>query len=654
MAHVWLARTERGPMSHRLEKAIVCLALFLPACRAEAPPPAVDAAVDDPASIQATVTRISGEPSDAYATNVYWGDTHLHTSNSFDVYLFNTPTATLETAYRFAKGFPVVSPTDGTRWQLNQPLDFLVVADHAELIGSISRLYEGDPEIANTATGRILSAISPNRTEDELQGVYEQLVLLGSGLEEQASVDLTAGQLVQDFHSGEKRRTTWDRVIEAAEGHNDPGTFTALIGWEWSAQPQGGNLHRVVFMRQGAEVADQFIPYSAMESTDPRDLWRWLEATSERTGADFVAIPHNPNISMGLFFPTETLTGEPVDAEYARTRMRWEPAVEVTQIKGDSEAHPLLSPTDEFADFETYPFVLTPDGRTPAPTEGDYARSGLRRGLALEAETGVNPFKFGMIGATDSHTGMSAVAENNFAGKGQHDARPELRSHPTGLGSSRGWDMGAAGFAGVWATENTRDALVAAFQRKEIYATTGPRITVRFFGGSELQESDADGRDLAAVGYERGVPMGSDLESGTGTPSFLVAALRDPRGANLDRIQIIKGWLNLDGTTDERIYDVALSDGRTDGSVPVGNTVDLDTGKFTDDIGDPQLVAYWEDPDFDPTLPAFYYARVIQIPTPRYSLLDAIALGIDVSETNRPATIQERAYTSPIWYNPGN
>lgn len=544
----------------------------------------------------------------------------------------------------------MISPTTDTRWQLKSPLDFLVVADHAELLGSIQRLYAGDPEIAETESGQAFLAISEDRTEKELQTVYEQLVQLGSGLDPSA-VDLNDEQVMRDMHFGEKRRTAWDDNIEAAERHNNPGVFTAFIGWEWTSQPGGGNLHRVIFTPQGKEAADKFLPYSAVESDDPEDLWNWLEQTSAATGAEFVAIPHNPNVSLGLMFPDETLSGKPISAEYARTRMRWEPVVEVTQIKGDSEAHPLLSPTDEFADFETYPFVLTPDGGTPDPTEGDYMRSGLKRGLAIMNDVGVNPYKVGMIGATDSHTGLSAVEEDNFAGKGQHDSKPSQRPHPTGLGSSKGWDMGAAGYAGVWATENTRQALVDAFKRREVYATTGPRIRVRFFAGEDFAQADASG-DIASVGYEKGVPMGSDLLLTEGTPSFLIAAMKDPDEGNLDRIQIVKGWLEPDGTTEERIYDVALSNGRTDGQMPVGNTVNLRTGSYTNDIGEPMLAAVWDDPDFDPDKAAFWYVRVLQIPTPRYSLFDAIALSIDVAETERPATIQERAYTSPIWYTP--
>ena len=582
---------------------------------------------------------------------VYWGDTHTHTGNSFDVYLFGTPTSTPETAFRFARGEAVESPTTGEQWQLSRPLDFLVVADHAEMLGTIAQMYAGEPGIADTESGEIFRAMAPSQTEEELQEVYDQMTYLGAGDADKASVDLTPEQMIADL-DGERRRGAWERYLETVERFNEPGTFTALIGWEWSSTPGGSNLHRVVFMPQDATVGRQFLPYSSLDSRDPQDLWDWLDVTSRETGAEFIAIPHGSNISMGRFFPLETLDGEPIDAEYARTRSRWEPAVEVTQIKGDSETHPLLSPTDEFADFESYNFALTPDGTTPEPTEGDYARSGLKRGLQLEAEVGANPFKFGMIGSTDAHTGMPAVEEDNFAGKGQHDATPEQRPHPTGIGSSLGWDMGAAGFAGVWATANTRQAIADAFARKEVYASTGPRITLRFFGGFDFTEAEAAAGNMAEVGYARGVPMGGDLGPSETAPTFLVAAMKDPDYGNLDRMQIVKGWLNPDGSTGEQVYDVALSDGRTDGGQLVGNTVELATGEYTNDIGATELVTWWQDPDFDPEQSAFYYARVLQIPTPRYSLYDAIELGIDPSETGRPATIQERVYSSPIWYNP--
>jgi hypothetical protein len=380
---------------------------------------------------------------------------------------------------------------------------------------------------------------------------------------------------------------------------------------------------------------------------------------SGRTGAQFLAIPHTANVSDGRMFPLVRANGQPIDAAYAQARQQWEPVVEVTQIKGDSETHPGLSPTDEFAGYETYSFIMTPEGKTAGANEADYIRSGLKRGLALEAQTGTNPYKFGMIGSSDSHTGMSAVEETGFAGKNYHDAFPATRADPTGLGAAKGWDMGAAGFVGAWATENTRQGLYDAFRRKEVYASTGPRITLRFFGGFDFDKADLKAKDLAAVGYRKGVPMGGDIKAGSGdkAPAFLVAAMKDPLGGNLDRVQIVKGWLAADGTTRERIYDVAVSGGRKIGPdgrcpAPVGNTVDLATGRYSNAIGAAELATVWSDPDFNAAQRAFYYARVLEIPTPRYSLLDSIALGKPWQDTGRPATIQERVYGSPIWYTP--
>lgn len=582
--------------------------------------------------------------------DVYWGDTHNHTGNSFDVFLFGTPNSTPEIAYRFAKGEEVESPTTGKPWKLTKPLDFLVVADHAELLGSIPLMYSNTPGISDTKTGKTFLEIAPDKNDEAgLQKIYD--ILNYAAFDQPNEANLGAKDLGQDF-GGAKVTEAWTRYIETAEKYNDPGKFTTLIGWEWTSNNRGANLHRVVFMPQGGDVAKQFIPYSSLESDDPEDLWTWLEATSQQTGAEFVAIPHNPNISLGLMFAETRLNGEPIDKDYAEKRMKWERSVEITQIKGDSETHPVLSPNDEFANFETYDFALTPDGARPAPTKADYVRSGLKRGLELEKKIGTNPYKVGFVGSTDSHTGLSAVEETNFAGKGQHDATPEKRPHPTGIGSSKGWDMGAAGWVGVWAESNTRQSLVDAFQRKEVYATTGPRITLRVFGGYNFSEVDLTG-EMVKNGYEKGVPMGGDLANSQKAPGFLISAIKDPDGANLDRVQVIKGWVKADGTSEEKVYDVALSDDRTDGKVKVGNTVDLETGKYTNTIGDPELKVFWTDPDFNSDQNAFYYVRVLEIPTPRYSLLDAIYLGIDVKETGHPATIQERVYSSPIWYNSG-
>jgi len=600
---------------------------------------------------------VATSPARGADTKLYWGDTHLHTSYSFDVYLFGTFDATPDTAYRFARGLPVVNPATQTRWQLSRPLDFLVVSDHSELLGAMPRLFAGDPMFADTPTGKALLRVAGTRSAKGLQAAYDLLASMGSGVPMESAP--SPKQAYVDLHGGEKRRSTWNDIIDAAERYNEPGVFTSLIGWEWSSQPGGGNIHRVVFTPQGGEVARQFLPFSALESQDPEDLWRWLAETSQRTGAQFVAIPHNANLSNGTMFPLTRSNGQPVDAAYAQTRSRWEPVLEVTQIKGDSETHPLLSPNDEFADYERFNFVMTVERKTPKPTEADYARAGLERGLALEAELGTNPYKFGLIGSTDSHTGISAVEEGAFAGKSYHDAFPGTRGEPSGIGASKGWDMGAAGYVGVWATQNTRQGLYEAFKRREVYATTGPRMTLRFFGGYDFGNADLKARDLAANGYRKGVPMGGDLEAHAGhkSPTFLVAAMKDPMGANLDRVQIVKGWLDADGRTKERIYDVAVSGGRsigTDGRcpTPVGNTVDLATGQYRNDIGATELHAVWRDPHFDPAQRAFYYTRVLEIPTPRYSLLDSIALDRPWEDTGRPATIQERAYGSPIWYSP--
>ena len=583
-------------------------------------------------------------------TQVLWGDTHLHTSDSFDVILFGTPNSTPDTAIRFAKGLPVISPTTQTPWQLSRPLDFVVVSDHAEAMGSMNRLFADDPEFTETKTGKVILEMAPDRTDEQLILVYGMLAETGSGGENEYG--LTPEDIYNDLHAGEKRRSTWESQIATVDGHNEPGKFTTFIGWEWSAQPNAGNLHRVIFTPQGGDVASQFLPFSQLESEDPEMLWQWLEETSQATDAQFIAIPHNPNISAGQMFKTTTQSGEPITAEYAETRMKWEPVVEITQIKGDSETHPVLSPDDAFADFETYQFILVPGGGEADPTEADYVRSGLKTGLELGAATGGNPFKMGVIGSTDSHTGMTSVEENHFGGKGQHDAFPSLRSHETGIGDSKGWDMGAAGFAAVWATENTRQSIFDAFQRKEIYGSTGPRISLRFFGGFDFLDEDAQSAELASVGYSKGVPMGGELVGANDrAPTFLIAALKDPMRGNLDRIQIVKGWLDDKGSSQEKVFDVALSDGRTDGSVLVGNTVNETTGEYTNDIGDVELRSVWTDPEFDSTQNAFYYVRVLEIPTPRYSLYDAIALGIDPKETGHPAAIQERAYSSAIWYS---
>ena len=582
--------------------------------------------------------------------NLYWGDTHLHTNLSPDAYLQRNTTATPDDAFMFAKGAPVIEALSRAKIHIDTPLDFLVVTDHAEYVGIPKMIWEGDDQLMATEIGQR----------------YAQMIAEGRGTEIFFELIATANsnQPVVDLVTSELRESVWSNIVDAAERHNEPGTFTAFIGWEWSSLPNGQNLHRIVFMPEGGDVAKQFIPFSSFDSNVESEFWAWLDETSQRTGADFVAIPHNGNISNGLMFPLTDRAGNPISVAYANTRMRWEPVIETTQIKGDSETHPSLSPNDAFADFETFEHLLKTDESetqdTGDPRKGSYTRAGLMRGLEIEEEIGVNPFKYGIIGSTDAHTGYASAEEDNFWGKFSLDAIPDNKKDKDLLPGVYGWDMSGSGLAAVWARENTRASITEAFKRRETYGTSGPRIMLRFFGGFDFATGDANAGNLAQVGYDKGVPMGSDLTAAPDgkAPSFLIHAVKDPKDANLDRIQVVKGWVGADGTAQEKVYNVGWSEGRSlgsDGSLPaVGNTVDLATGRFTNDIGTPELVTVWTDPDFDATQRAFYYVRVLQIPTPRNSTYDAIALGLDPEETGHATTIQERAYSSPIWYTPGN
>jgi len=577
-------------------------------------------------------------------TRLYWGDTHLHSSHSADAYFLQNRSAGPDTAYRWAKGLPVVHPSTRSRVQSHTPLDFLVVADHAEMLGVPLKLMNGDPELNATATGR----------------KWASMMRAGKGaevFEHEFGAAINRNRPIADFDKDSIKQAAWDDIIAAASRHDAPCSFTSLIGWEWTSTPGGNNLHRVVFMPDGEEKAAQFIPFSSFDGDKPEELWAWLEETSERVGTDFVAIPHNSNISGGMMFDEVDSEGRPITAAYARMRMRWEPVVEVTQIKGDSETHPMLSPSDELADFETYSHLLKVGGGQAEVDEGDYVRSALQRGLQIDAKVGANPYKFGMIGSTDSHTGLSSAEELNFWGKSGMDSTPENTFIPIAA-DMKGADMSASGLAAVWAEENTRTALFAAFKRKEVYATTGPRIRVRFFGGWHFKSKNASRADMVNIGYVYGHPMGSDLTKAPDdeAPKFLMYAVRDPNGANLDRMQIVKGWVDADGQAHEKIYDVVLAGARQHDeqgrALPLASTVDLTTGNHANISGAPSLSAYWEDPDFNRTQRAFYYLRVIQIPTARHTLADAVALGKDPGDSGHPRVIQERAYSSPIWYTP--
>ena len=617
-----------------------------------------------------------------------WGDTHLHTSNSVDAYLAGNRSAGPEVAYRYASGAPVVHPYTQTRIQIIEPLDFLVVSDHAEYLGVMPVVMADDfeqPEVGwyDRVKSWVLINLLAYFVEDPQEGARRFTTMLpvpdieagdsrdpiARAVETGTDGSLASLGLVDVNTAARIGATAWSASMETAEEFYQPGKFTTLAGWEWTQTSSGANLHRIVVSDIGGEQAKGIDPIGSDEAPYPEDLWNALAVLEQATGASFISIPHNPNLSKGYMFAKRTVRGKPITADYAENRMKWEPIAEVTQIKGDSETHPDLSPEDPFADFEQFNFYLQafPQGLGYRIQPGDTIRSALKCGLELEDELGTNPFQVGMIGSTDSHTSMSSAEEPNFWGKVAIDSMPSTKrpnledgdGYGDGIQSFNGWNMSAGGLAAVWSEANTRESIVAAMKRRETYATTGPRIQLRFFGGWEFTEEDAVSADLAATGYASGVPMGGNLSAApTGAaPHFLIRASRGPMDHNLDRIQIIKGWTNGSGKAKETIYNVAWSGDRqldAEGKLPpVGSTADINTGKTDNSIGATELAALWVDPDFDPNQNAFYYVRVLEIPTVRHSQLDAIALGIDTPREG-PATIQERAYSSPIWYSPAN
>ena len=601
--------------------------------------------------------------------NVYFGDTHLHSSYSFDAFLNNNHSADPDTAYRWAKGQPVIHPYNRARVQIDTPLDFLVVSDHAEMLGVMRAVHEDNfikedlGWIGNIK--RWYSFWLMNRAIDSNTGLqfFSQFLPQNPTIEGHGDPVQHPDNNISDLAIfGDTSKTStlaWHDIVETAERHNDPGTFTSLLGWEWSSIPMGANLHRIVISPDGAEKGKQFLPYGSDQSQYPEDLWQWLDETQKQTGARFLAIPHNSNISKGYMFDDTTLRGEPITAEYARRRMQWEPVVEATQIKGDSETRSDFSPEDEFADFENYDYYIQVGQKNDyKASAADYIRPALKRGLSIGQQVGVNPYKFGLIGSTDAHTGLSTSEEGNFWGKMASDSTPETKERLGAKIRSNGWNMSASGIAAVWAEENTREAIYAAFKRKEVYATSGPRLRVQMFAGWDFPEGAESSESFSAIGSEFGVPMGGDLTGRDNVgkaPVFLLRAVKDPLGANLDRLQVVKGWIDSAGQQQEKVYNVAWSDDRqldASGNLsPVGNTVDLSSGRYDNSIGQPEFSLRWTDPDFGPQQSAFYYVRVLQIPTPRNGLLDSLALELD--EPPRGAkTIQERAYSSPIWYQP--
>jgi len=584
---------------------------------------------------------------DHFPARVLWGDTHLHTSWSVDAGFMGCKLDP-EGAYRASMGQEVTA-SNGFKFKLVKPLDFIVIADHAESFGLLDFIARSDPLVMNDPLGKKL----------------HDLVKAGNGYEAFQLIVQNAAD-GKGVSSPEMMRSAWEKATTLAEKYNKPGVFTALIGYEFSPHPAGNNLHRVVIFRDNKDRADQSIPYSSFDSNNPEDLWNYMAAYEKKTGGRILAIAHNGNLSNGMMFDTKTYKGKRLTRAYAEMRSRYEPIYEMTQAKGTGEAHPTLSPNDEFAGQELLDAsnIMGRVPKTPEMLPKEYARPALMEGLRQEDKLGVNPFKFGMIGSTDNHTSLPSTREDNWYGKAAilepSAERWEdvlVRSPVDPKMSIYGKDLSAAGLVGAWARENTRESLWDAMKRKEVYATTGSRIGVRVFGGWDFKADEVERHDFAREGYARGVPMGGDLTNAPKgyAPTFMIRALRDPDNANLDRVQVIKGWLDKSGKTHERIYDVACSDDRSIKNRrcerPVGSTVDVADASYTNTIGDPLLTAYWKDPDFDPKQRAFYYVRVIEIPKPRWTAYDAKHFNIKMPD-DVAMTVQDRAYTSPIWYTP--
>ena len=631
--------------------ANIAVATF--AYSANAQPAIMDAGQLDPATIAKFQKKPGYSPyaGRTYPTRVYFGDQHLHTAWSADAGMSGA-TLTPEDAVRFARGEQVISNT-GQPVKLSRPLDWIAVSDHSDGAGVITEIKDGNPELMADKTLK--------RWHDLMQQGPEQAAAATMELiNAQSNKRLPPGVMDPKF-----AKSVWLKNNAIMEKYNEPGRFTAFIAYEWTSNAGGGdNLHRNVIYRDGRDKADQMIPYTTFQSENPEDLWKWMERFEEKTGGSLLAIPHNGNLSNGRMFELKTFTGQPLTKQWAEARARWEVLFEVIQTKGQSEAHPSLSPTDEFANYELWDrgnLNLVP--KQPGMIQTEYLREALKNGLRIEQQLGANPFKYGMASGSDAHTGLTAMEEDNFFCKFVScEPRPERWSEDAmkfGDRSVKGWEITAAGYTGVWATENTREALWDAMKRKETYSTSGPRMIVRFFGGFEFDAKDAQSRSPAEIGYAKGVPMGGDLSGAPQgkAPTFLVAALRDPIGGNLDRIQIIKGWVDKSGQTREKIFDVVWGNAdkrkpAADGKLPpVGNTVDVANATWTNTIGDPELITVWRDPEFDPSLRAFYYARVLEIPTPRWTAYDAKRFNVKMA-ANVPMVTQERAFTSPIWYTP--
>ena len=572
-------------------------------------------------------------------TRLLWGDLHLHTAWSFDAFVFTT-TATPDDAYNFAKGAALAHPAGGS-YKLDRPLDFLAVTDHSEYVGVVNTGADKTSPLSTLAV--MAQLLSPDPRVSGQAFVAMGTAIHAGNKDYFAPQTPAANQAIAD---------AWTRTVQIANRQNDPGKFTALVGYEWTGSLSGAEIHRNVIYRGDNGP----LPYTSMDSNHPEDLWAFLEQ-NRQAGRPVLAIPHNSNVSNGLMFGTKDSFNQKMTPAYIQARARNEPLVEITQTKGTSEAHPTLSPNDEFAGFEL--FESFPGSATPITQfAGGYLRDAFKTGLAIQDGDGFNPYRYGVAGGTDSHLAMSPVMENNYFGTtGNRDGTAQLRLDCTYCGSGSDFrKFSSSGLTAVWATDNTRAGVFDSIQRKETYATTGPRIQVRFFGGFDLGDYWPGSGGWVDKAYRFGVPMGGLISDARGRrPQFMVWALKDPDGANLDRIQIVKVW-SKNGVAHEEIHDVALSGGRqpdpSTGKVPpVGNTVNLVNATYANTIGAIDLAAIWVDHGFDPTARSAYYVRVLEIPTPRWSTYDAVRLA-RAAPADLPPTIQERAFTSPIWYDP--
>ncbi len=625
----------------------------------EAPPTAVGPAAAQNAPqaeaprkpVEAKKPDYSPYPDQKFPNRVYWGVAHVHTGYSFDSGMFGV-TLTPEDLFKVARGGEVVMD-NGQRFKQDRPLDWVAVTDHAEYMGISDQIRAGSPALLATPQGKRWYEMSKTSPQEGVKAAIE------------AVVSMQTGKPV--FDASKLTGAAWAHAVAAAEKYNEPGVFTALHGFEWTSAPGGNNLHRTVVFRDNADRAGQVVPFSTFDSQDPAELWKYMDAYTTKTGGKVLAIPHNGNLSNGLMYSAETFDGKPMDLAYAETRASHEPLMEATQIKGDSETQPYLSPNDEFANFERWDVNFSKmEPAANSVLHGNYVRSAFKLGLELDAKLGANPYKAGLIGGSDAHVGVVTTREDNFFGEFANGLpSPDRWKTPLAMGKDGKpvvsvWNEQAAGLGGVWARENTREAIWDALKRKEVYATTGDRATVRVFAGWDFAPADLERSDFAENGYAHGVPMGGDLATAPAgkRPVFLVHAMRDPDGPNLDRIQVVKGWLGKDGKSQERVFDVAVSGGRTIGpdgrcKTLVGSTVDIANASYTNTIGAATLSAYWKDPAFDASERAFYYVRVIQIPSPRWTAYDQKRYGIKMPDYV-PMTVTDRAYTSPIWYAPSS